>query len=207
MDITQLSLSKLFSEISMPVYYIHDLQVPTTLLFFKESMLFYRSYRCSIEEVHATRYPDHLGYAFPKLSPHLEFVNYHLLRLMEEGTLRLLNQRHLLLENQAAEKGCLVADHHQDIPLSLTKLVSLFAILGLGCLASAALFSAEGVLGRMRSGGGVTRAELKPDPITSLYKSGLQRIAHKWGISNKAKFEEELEELLRLRHNLNVAPS
>ncbi len=161
-------------------------------------MLFFPEYRCSIEEVFASRYPSHLSYGFPKGSPYRDLINYQLLKIVEEGGLDVLHKRHV--EDRLE---CSDADDDADVSLSFTKLVSLFAILGLGIACSLLLFFSEGLLGTFGHGG--EKESDDPDPAQqqqqnktfSAYEQGLKSVLLKWGVSggedNRGSFEADLD--------------
>ncbi len=175
---------------------------PATFFYIKEGMIYLQDYHCQITKVFESRQPNLLSFAFPKNSPYLGFIDYHLLKLMEQGTMSLLKKKYLDVDFDCR-------DDDQDVSLSFVKLVSLFAILGTGVVSSVILFACE-IFFKDHYKDHTSSKSSKPDLemtggseadlIEPPYDDRLKKFMFKWGVSNRSAFLLDFEQLLKLKH-------
>ena len=72
-------------------------EAPTTWLFLREAaQARLPHYRCKLMESLASNYPGLLSFGFPKSWPYRTFMNFELLRMMEEGVLDVVRRDHMV---------------------------------------------------------------------------------------------------------------
>ncbi len=169
-----------------------DAQSPTAFVTIKEDMLSHPQYKCLVIKAYETQYPNHLSFAFPKESPYTGFFNFQVLRILETGVLNIVNQRH-----SDGDQEC---DDKREAALSFVKVISLFAILAIGCTCSIILLSAESIFDlqkqklKLTTYGKSALDLLHRNPAA--LETKIKKFMFKWGISNRDDFTKELYDLM-----------
>lgn len=187
---------------------------PLTYLTISEVMTFFPQYYCELTEAFLSRHPIFNSFAYGKNWPYGDFLSYEALKMYESGTINIMHKKWLTIEMDCREDD-------DDVSLSLVKLVSLFAVLGTGIFCSLVFIVIELYFSNNGRGSQsswlIKQSPMRPmnfdamdedddyyqrediGPLNKAFDDRLKKFMFKWGVSNRAAFVADFDELVRLK--------
>ena len=69
-----------------------------------EGIMYHQTYKCEIAVAWKSKYPNTLSYIFPKTSPYFPFFNYWILKYMETGLLRNIQNKYVQDQSDCSDE-------------------------------------------------------------------------------------------------------